>query len=32
VLSRPHRRRRMLRLLLADVAEQRGYSVAENAA
>ena len=32
VLSRLHRGRRLLRLLLADVAEQRGYSVAENAA
>jgi RNA polymerase sigma-70 factor, ECF subfamily len=32
VMSRLHRGRRLLRLLLADVAEQRGYSVAEDAA
>jgi RNA polymerase sigma-70 factor, ECF subfamily len=32
VMSRLHRGRRLLRLLLADVAEQRGYTAAEDAA
>jgi len=32
VMSRLHRGRRLLRRLLADVAEQRGYTAVEDAA